>query len=977
MRFFLIYFFFLPLTFFSQSFSRYVNPFIGTGGHGHTFPGAVVPFGMVQLSPDTRVDGSWDGCGGYHYSDSLIYGFSHTHLSGVGINDFGDVLTMPLLSKTNFTNTEYRTSFSHKNEKASPAYYEVKLNSTIKVELTATARVGIQRYTFPKDSSAKMIVDLLHRDKLLKGNIKLIDSVTIVGFRISKAWANEQHCYFAMRFSQPIKRIQFGRNNGKINVPNYAKGEFADACFIEFKTKNNEPLVIKTAISATDNEGALTNLNTEAKYWEFEKYKREAEKLWEAQLSKIQVESKDETKLINFYTALYHCFIHPSVFQDADGRYRGLDSKIHIAKNYTHYTVFSLWDTYRALHPLFSLIEQKRTTDFINTFAAQYADSKRLPMWELAANETDCMIGFHSVSVIADCFAKQIGGFDTTVIYDAMRTSAAYPKYGLDIFNKKGYLQIDDESESVSKTLEYAYDHWCIAQVAQKLKKEKDYRYHLKLSLGYKNLFDASSHLMRPRTNGNWLSPFDAKQLNNNYTEANAWQYSFYVPQDVEGLIKLHGGEKNFEAKLDELFTTSSDLNGKDVVDITGLIGQYAHGNEPSHHAAYLYNFIGKPQKTIQCVHQILNTFYTPTPDGLIGNDDCGQLSAWYVMSAMGLYPVCPGSNQYVLGAPIFDKIKWQLENGKTFVMDNTSKNKGIINSYKLNGSPVYRSAINHQSIIEGGEMIWQYSNATDSAIVKYGKSVFMRPTSRINNQLALASPLISSNTGKSIFDKATLQINSNESKNINTVYTLDGTEPTRRSELYFKPITISKSCIIKTRNYSKTDSSSVNEARFIKSTKTFSIELKSVYNKQYNAGGVRGLSDSIFGDLDWRKGDWQGYQSQDFECIVDLKALQAVRYIGAHVLQDTRAWIIYPSKVNFYFSKDGKNWTLQESVEHTVKPDDYTTQTQWLEKQLPKPETTRYVKIVANNFGKLPAWHQGFGPGGDALIFIDEVDIR
>lgn len=958
----------------AQSFTKYVNPFVGTGGHGHTFPGPVLPFGMVQLSPDTRVDGSWDACGGYHYSDSLIYGFSHTHLSGVGVNDYGDILVMPVTKKTELKPTAYMAGFDHRNEKAAPGFYEVVLNNGVKAELTATERCGIQRYTFPKDSTARIVIDLLHRDKLLKGNLKWIDSVTLIGFRISNAWATEQHCYFAMRFSKPVSRVQFGKNTKYINAPVYSKGENADACIIEFKNTDTKPLVIKTGIAFTDNDGALLNLKTEAPHNDFDTYRNNALNAWEKQLSKIKAESKDQTVLTNFYTALYHCFIHPSLFQDVDGRYRGRDNKIHTAHQYSHHTIFSLWDTYRTLHPLFSIIEQKRTLDFLNTFIHQYDESRRLPMWELAANETDCMIGFHSVSVIADCFAKGFGGFDTVVLYDAMRTSARYPKYGLSEFNKKGYLQTDDESESVSKSLEYAYDHWCIAQVAQRLNKPEDYKYHLGLSLAYKHLYDPASGFIRPRYNGNWLSPFDPKQINNHYTEANAWQYNFYVPHDIEGLIKLNGGEIAFEKKLDELFTTSSELNGREQADVTGLIGQYAHGNEPSHHCAYLYNYIGKPEKTAQRVHQILNEFYKPTPDGLIGNDDCGQMSAWYVMSSMGFYPVCPGSSQYVVGAPLMDKISLQLENGKQFVIEKANPSGTIPKYFELDGKPMARSAIDHAMIMRGGKMIFHYDSLKGVKTFSYGKTIFQRPSSHVNTISMLPAPVIVS-SGKKIKDAQPVQIIMPGKQVVNIAYTLDGSKPTRQSALYHKPLTLDKSCKLRAFAFTKTDTSSVSDATFFKSNKTYSVQLMSVYNKQYDAGGPEALTDSIFGSEDWRKGDWHGYQNQNFECVVDLKTLKSVSYIGAHFLQDTRSWIVYPVNAKYYTSSDGKTWTLQETVEHSVKPDDYTVQVQWMDKQLAKPVAARYVKVVATNFGKLPEWHLGYG--GDAFIFVDEIEIH
>lgn len=958
-----------------NNFAQYVNPFIGTGGHGHTFPGATLPFGMVQLSPDTRIDGSWDGCGGYHYSDSIIYGFSHTHLSGTGVSDYGDVLIMPTLGEPTLDNKKYSSKFSHLKEKAGAGFYEVFLeDDKIKAELTSTLRTGIHRYTFPQTEKVNIILDLLHRDKTLLTNVNIIDSVTVSGTRISEAWAKEQHVYFVIKFSKPFKKTQFAlgkKLKGKLET-----NENAEGAAFEFDNKDGKPLIVKVAISSVDIVGALLNMKAEANHWDFEKYKKDAEQSWNKELSKIEVQSNDKDKLSIFYTALYHCMIHPSTNMDVDNRYRGRNNQIHTAKGFTYYTVFSLWDTFRALHPLFTIIDRKRTTDFINTFLAQYKQAGRLPVWELASNETECMIGYHSVSVIADAFIKNIKGFDSLGIYDAMKAAANYTGYGAPIYNQNGYLQIDDEHENVSKTLEYAYDDWCIAQMAKKIGNKIDYAFFSKRAQSYKNLFDKSTGFMRPRKNGNWLSPFDASEVNNHFTEANSWQYSFFVPQDLDGLIQLHGGDSAFEKKLDELFSASSKTSGRDQADITGLIGQYAHGNEPSHHMAYLYNYVGNHKKTAQRTHQILNEFYKNHPDGLIGNEDCGQMSAWYVLSAMGIYQVAPGSPEFALSAPIFDKIKIHLENGKFFNIESPKTSLGNetseVSSVNLNGKIIYRSFIIYNEIFAGGKLVYSFIPNTNKALA-FGKEKSMRPQTKILGNSIIAVPVIQSQS-KSFKQKQEIMISGGSPKS-KIVYTLNGAEPYKKSTAYLKPFTIDTSCIIKTKIYSETDSSKTTTARFYKMPTNYSVTLNCKYNKQYTAGGDDGIIDGIYGETNWRKGEWQGYQGQDFDCIIDMGSHKLISSISSNYLQDTRAWIVFPSKVEFYTSFDGINYTPLARYVNPVPANDYEVQLKKFEYKFEKPTKARYVKVIARNYGKLPEWH--LGAGGDAFIFIDEIEIK
>ncbi len=706
--------FLIPLQVVAQrDLTRYVNPFIGTAGHGHTFPGAIVPFGMVQLSPDTRLTG-WDGCSGYHYSDSEIYGFSHTHLSGTGISDYGDILLLPAVDLNSQT-----AWFQHRNETASPGYYSVKLDDgNILVELTATARVGLHRYTFPSTQSAGIILDLAHRDKVLDAGFRITGPKTVVGWRRSQAWAKDQVVYFALEFSQPFT----SHTDSKLKA------------YFRFDTRRGAPVLLKVGISAVDIEGAEKNLKAELNHWDFDKVRADAKAAWNAELNKINVNGGTDAQLTSFYTALYHAMTAPNLFMDVDGRYRGRDFRTHEAKDFSNYTVFSLWDTFRAAHPLYTIIDQKRTRDFIKTFLVQYEQGGRLPVWELAANETDTMIGYHAVSVIADAAAKGIDGFDLRQAYTAMRHSAELRHHDL--------IAMEDERESVSKMLEYAYDDWCIAQVAKRLGETSDYKRYIARAQAYKNVFDHTSGFMRPRSNGNWLEPFDPREVTFAFTEANSWQYTFFVPQDISGLIKLIGGRRRFAQKLDQLFAADSRTTGREQADITGLIGQYAHGNEPSHHVAYLYNYAGQPWKTQARVRQIMDQFYKAEPDGLIGNEDCGQMSAWYVLSAAGFYPVTPGSQTYAIGSPLFPEVRFSLENGKSFTIKarGVSDRNVYIQSATMNGKPYNKSFLLHDDLIAGGELVLQMGARPNR---RWGTGAGNEPESRIDGAEIVPVPVI------------------------------------------------------------------------------------------------------------------------------------------------------------------------------------------------------------------------------------------
>ncbi len=939
----------------SKKLTDFVNPFIGTGGHGHTYPGATLPFGMVQLSPDTRIDGSWDGCGGYHFSDSLIYGFSHTHLSGTGVSDYGDFMMMPIQESVSLDNKTFQAEFSHENEMASPGFYSVTLDNGIQVDLTASTRVGFQRYTFPQ-ATKKVIIDLHHRDELIEGSIEVLDDKTLKMKRISHAWAENQHAYGYSVFSEPFTYL-FNADSTKI--------------LLDFSSADDE-ILIKTGFSFVSADGAKLNLETEIPHWDFDQQKDEAERIWNEALSKIEIKSSRKDKVVVFYTALYHVMIQPNIAMDVDRKYRGRDNKIHTAENFDYYTVFSLWDTFRATHPLYTIIDRKRSLDFIQTFLAQYQQGGRLPVWEFASNETDCMIGYHSVSVIADAVAKGIDGFDTKLALEAMQKSANWNHLGLPAYIKNGYLNIEDEHESVSKTLEYAYDDWCIAQMAQAIGDDAVYQEYMKRSQAWKNLFDPQTNFMRPRKNGDWIAPFDPREVNNYFTEGNSWQYSFFVPHDVYGLMEQMGGKMVFEAKLDELIKAPTETTGRTQADITGLIGQYAHGNEPSHHIAFLYQYAGRTDKTQRLVKKIMDEFYTSHPDGLIGNEDCGQMSAWFVMNAMGIYQINPGSDYFLINAPYFDNIIVNLENGNKFEINalNLSEKNYFTQKIFLNNEVLKAPlALAYKDMMSGGLMEFHLTNEA----VTLGDT--MVPPLEETIESILVAPLIKA-SGRSFVNNLEISLSMPNKQSAKLLYTTDGSNPLESGMVYSQPFIIEKTSVIQCVAVDeKGEKSGISTAQFYKKPNDFSVNLISEYNPQYSAGGFDGLVDGIYGSENWRKGDWQGYQGQDFEAIIDLKKATNIRSVSAGFLQDTRSWILFPAKMEVFISDDGIDFTSVGEVSHSEKADDYTSRTMKLSVDFQKVVKAKYVKVKATNFGKLPSWH--LGAGFDAFIFIDEIEVR
>ncbi len=781
-----------------RNYIQYVNPLIGTQKMGHTFPGATVPFGAVQLSPDTdeqphNISGKYNPdaykyCAGYQYDDSSIVGFSHTHFSGTGHSDLGDFLIMPTVGPLQLEpgskedpRTGFRSAFSHANETAEPAYYRVKLDDdNILAEMTATTRVGFHQYTFldrrdssrpvaaasgPDMAGAHIVLDLMHgiysyEDKNVWTFVRVENDHTVTGYRQTNGWARTRTVYFAMEFSKPFKSYGF-KNFGKEdykgfwrkfdqsrNFPEMAGKQIR--AYFDFDAAAGEKVKIKFAISPVSTEGALQNMKAEIPHWDFERTKRESQAEWERELSKIAVTTLNRGEMVNFYTALYHAMLTPTVYMDVDGRYKGLDQNVHFSMRkpageqglkaqrlhqsvntlssasdgsvpFTNYTTFSLWDTYRALHPLLNIIQPARNRDMVRSMLAHYDQSvhKMLPVWSHYANENWCMIGYHSVSVIADAIVKgNLTGPDAMKALAASAQTARTKYYdGLEYYIKMGYVPEDKNSSSVSKTLEYAYDDWCIAQAAKKLDRTDIHDEFIKRSENWRNVWDGSAGFMRPKmSDGKFREKFDALSTHGQgFIEGNAWNYSLYVPHNPEAMIDLMGGKEKFSKHMDELFTMHlPDEFFAETEDITreGIIGNYVHGNEPAHHAAYLYNWAGDEWKTQERVRMILKNQYRPTPDGLGGNDDCGQMSAWYLFSALGFYPVAPGSDRYALGSPVVKSAVLRLENGKILTINaaNQSEKNVYVDDVRVNGKKLGRNYLTHSELMNGGKIEFQMS---------------------------------------------------------------------------------------------------------------------------------------------------------------------------------------------------------------------------------------------------------------------------
>ena len=944
-----------------------VNPMIGTGGHGHTYPGATMPFGMVQLSPDTRLDG-WDGCGGYHYTDSIIYGFSHTHLQGTGVSDYGDILLMPC-TQFNTGGLEwkdrYKSSFRKETEQANAGYYSVYLdNHNVEVELTSKERVGIHRYTLPSADTLTLIIDLQHRDNLINYSIYLLDDSTIVGHRLSENWAEEQYVYFAMRFDKKFDWRDQLTEVKTLSVSNDGDLEqeviFVPVFAVDFGAVTE--LTTRVALSFCDVNGAVNNLNNEAPHNDFDIYRTECENSWNEQLNRIEIHGCSEATKTIFYTSLYHSCTVPNIASDIDGRYRGTDLEIHTLNEDEglHYTVFSLWDKFRSLHPLLSWIEPERTRDFVRTMLRMYKEGGQLPVWELAGNYTGCMIGYHSVPVISDAKDWGISGWDETLALEAMIQAADSAHLGLTHYAQLGYIPSECESESVSKTLEYSFDDACISHFASGLGREEEAsRFRLR-ALSWRNLYNPESNFIQPKRDGAWVRDYDPTEVNFNYTEANGWQYTFFSPHDIQGQITFAGSPSKFCDLVDEQFTTSMMSSGRNQVDITGLIGQYAHGNEPSHHVAYLQAYGGRQWRTLELVDSIIKTLYTDQPDGLCGNEDCGQMSAWYVLSSLGIYPIAPGagSKQLVIGAPQFSKAIIKPLGGNEFEIIKNGEGK-----YIKTANETSRSWIDYSDLLSGGRLELVMSEEKMTGFGLYAPSY---PHNSIDDTDFISVPGI---TAVQSFQEGKTSIKISCANSEAIVFYHTGDENWKK---YKKPIIAKKSgeYFAKCTN-GAIESNTVHHA-VVKIDHDWKVTYTYPYSHQYAAAGPNTLVDGIIGGNEFRTGDWQGFYSTPFEVVVDLKKIEAVSGLTLGCVQDIRPWIWLPDYVEFHASENGVDFELIKLVTHDVAEDDYEKAV--FRFTFEKEFTAKYIKVIAIPKGVIPSWH--LGAGFERWTFVDELEI-
>jgi predicted alpha-1,2-mannosidase len=952
---------------------------IGTGGHGHTYPGATSPFGMVQLSPDTRLDG-WDGCGGYHYSDSVIYGFSHTHLQGTGVSDYGDILLMPctqFASGGKSWKDRYKSKFDKNTENAHAGYYSVGLEDhNIKVELTTTDRVGIHRYSLENPDTLTLIIDLEHRDELINYSIYPLDDSTIVGHRLSKNWAEEQHVYFAIRFN---KSFSWGDQlselkSSKTDSSGYTieqNMEFVPVFAADFGVIDE--LIVRVGLSFCDIDGAVGNLNTEAPHNNFRKYRSANETRWEKQLSRITVTGATAADQTKFYTSLYHSCTVPNVASDVDGRYRGTDLEIHQLKDDEglHYTVFSLWDTFRSLHPLLAWIEPGRTRDFIRTMLRMYEDGGQLPVWELAGNYTGCMIGYHSVPVISDAKAWGISGWDEELALKAMIQAADSAHLGLTSYVKWGYIPSERESEGTSKTLEYCFDDACISAFAASLGEDSIAEIFRERSLFWRNILHPESHFIQPKRDGAWIPNFNPTEVNFNYTEANGWQYTFFAPHDISGQISLASSPDFFSQLIENQFSAPTETSGRHQVDITGLIGQYAHGNEPSHHVAYLQSYVGKQWRTSEIVDEILTDLYTTEPDGLCGNEDCGQMSAWYVLSSIGLYPVAPGSAvspleaQLVLGAPQFDNVVVTPANSTARSWNRPLFiSKDNVGPYIRLANGGTRSWFYYDEILKGGSLTIETSIQANNG---FGELEGDRPSTTVNDANFVPVPaFISSRSFQGRRSEIILHHLNPEAKIYVSINENDWI-------VYKKPIVVKSN----TEFYAYAEVNGIHSKEvhhaIVKIENDWEVKLTYPYSPQYEASGPSTIVDGLKGGDEYRTGDWQGYYATPFEATIDLGKSRTITSLSLGCIQDIRPWIWLPENVEFYTSSDGVNFELLERITHDVMVDDYEKQVHRFESNS-MISNIRFVRVKANPRGKIPEWH--LGAGFDRWTFVDEWEI-
>ena len=961
----------------------FVDPFIGTSAHGHTFPGSTVPFALVQVSPDTGTTG-WDWCSGYHSSDNSIIGFSHSHLSGTGGADLGDILFMPSARLAKFEpgtkeNPElgYRSRFKQENEDAAAGYYAVKLDdNNVKVELTSTERAAHHRYVFTNQENQHVMIDLGHgiQDNTKEAYIKQIDDYTVEGYRTSNGWADEHTVFFYAVFSNKISSIKSETPEGIIEDSEILAADIASILSFE---KPVDTLLAKVGISYVDCAGAKNNMTKELADNSFDQTRLNAHNQWNKALEVVDVKGSDDDKIV-FYTALYHSMIAPYVMSDVDGRYIGPDRELHTIEGENAYGLFSLWDTFRALHPLMTVVAPEKNQEFIRSIVRYYDQRGRLPVWDLNMRENNCMIGYHSVPVIVDAYMKGQRDFDLDLAMESMLHTATQEDYaGLKYYRQFGFLPSDKENNAVSKALEYSYDDWCIAMMAQEMGNTDVYNEYIRRGQFYKNHFDPKDGFMKGRNSqGEFRTPFSPTEISilgqGDFTEGSSWHYSFFAPQDINTLVELSGGDKAYAAKLDELFSGES-VTADHSPDVTGLIGNYVQGNEPSHHVAYMYNYVGEAWKTQQMIARIKKEMYTTERDGLCGNEDCGQMSAWYAFSAIGFYPVTPGSNVYVLGTPTFEETTINMANGKKFVLkaNGVSDENIYIQSATLNGAPYTKSYIMHSDIVDGSVLVLEMGSEPNKA---WGADLKDRPVSIIKDAMT-SEEILSTVVFEPFVDKKdrvfvndiTVAVASPTDNDIR--YTLNGTAPSLRSSKNPKAITINSDKVLSVRAFGKNgDASSVGVHKFYKGKLEGVTVTGTAPSKPYENGGLATLTDGKLGGEGYKNPEWIGFVGQTATLEAKLPKAKPLRSVGFNAVNSVGAWLLLPFEAHatlYNGDKIVKKVTF-DIPEARTSPEGAYYMT---EKFAPVTADRIVWEIVG---GELPSWHPSKGNG--AWMFVDEL---
>ena len=985
-----------------QKLIQYVDPMIGTDAHTHTFPGATTPFGMVQVSPSNDFK-SWDWCSGYHYSDSILKGFAHTHISGAGLAGLGDILLMPTSGATKLKDgTEkdpdsgFRSRFSHDREVASAGYYSVVLDDyDIKAELTCTPRVGFHKYTYKRAGKGNIIIDPTHHiaENLYASGLEFLSDTEMRGYKHSNGEFGNRKVYFYAKCSKKFKKKGVAINDLIIPDQNSASDRKVKG-FVSFDVKAGEQVEVKVAISHVSYEGAKANFNAEAEKLSFDEALVAAQEVWEEKLNKFEIQTKSLSEKRTFYTAVYRTMISPNRISDVTGEYRVEGKKYH--SDYEQYSNFSTWDTYRATHPLMAIVEQDKTVDFVNSLVSRHTVSKvGLPFWEGLGHDNFCMIGYNTVPVITDAIMKEIPGIDVESAYDAMRSASfsleknsnAYGANGMKYYIDMNFIP-SKVGCSVSKTTEYNYFDWCISEVAGKLAKLDDVSLFRERATGYRNLFDEKSGYLLPLAQNGKLLDLDRTKwdgLITNYVSGNIWGYSTYVPHDMGYLMNLHGGKKNFSEWLDTIFADDSEMGGSQHVDISGFIGKYGHGDEPSHQMTYLYDFAGQPWKTQKLVREILPKFYQDHPAGLNNNDDLGQMAAWYIFSSMGFYPVCPGSNQYQIGSPAYTKATINLENGSAFtvIANNNSKDNVYIQSAKLNGKTFSKPFLSYNQIKNGGELVFEMGNKPNkewgSKENDIADMVGVKPTNTypLHKEKQVLMPFNGDETF--IFEnQKTIAVKCN-TIDAEIRYTTDGSEPTLKSKLYTNAFTIRKNTTLNAKAFkSGLKESNTFEVSYFKGIQYNS---KAGYPKVslaketsgYGEASGKQLFDGQFGTLIFNDGSWTGIDSHDLEATIDLGRQRTIREVTTGFLVNTGNWIFNPESIEVLVSSDNKSFKSVRKVK-TNTPGETARYIERTPLSF-NPTLSRYVKVKFKN-KLVPSWHVGGGNNRNHWIFVDEIVI-